>query len=160
MPVQIDAELARARRQSTRVGRTAAGRARDGGGRPRQTTREAFDLWLGSTRPAFVPRVGPTPEAVVAMVHAAGGLASVAHPGRTRIDERLRPLRDAGLDAIEVYHSDHDAATVDKYAAIARDLDLLVTGGSDFHDPALALRPGAVTLPDAHWQRLREHRRQ
>ena len=59
-----------------------------------------------------------------------------------------RPLREAGLDAIEVYHSDHDAAAVDKYAAIARDLDLLVTGGSDFHDPASALRPGAVTLPD------------
>ena len=38
---------------------------------------------------------------------------------------------------------------------MARDLDLLVTGGSDFHDPASALRPGAVTLPDVHWQRLR-----
>jgi len=57
-----------------------------------------------------------------------------------------------------VYHSQHDAAAVDKYAAMARDLGLLVTGGSDFHDPATE-SPGAVTLPDAEWQRLRAHRR-
>jgi len=41
---------------------------------------------------------------------------------------------------------------------MARDLGLLVTGGSDFHDPATE-SPGAVTLPDAEWQRLRAHRR-
>jgi len=57
-----------------------------------------------------------------------------------------------------VYHSDHDAAAVEKYAAVAARFGLLVTGGSDFHDPASALRPGAVTLPDGDWQRLQARR--
>jgi predicted metal-dependent phosphoesterase TrpH len=106
-----------------------------------------------------VPRVGPSPEDVIGIVHAAGGLVSLAHPGRTRIDDRIAPLRDAGLDAIEAYHSDHDAAVVEHYAALASSLGLLVTGGSDFHDPALDLRPGSVTLPEPDWQRLLAARR-
>jgi predicted metal-dependent phosphoesterase TrpH len=91
---------------------------------------------------------------VIAIVHAARGLVSIAHPGRTRIDEHLPGLRDAGLDAIEVYHSDHDEPTTERYAALAGDLGVLVTGGSDFHDPASKLRPGSVTLPWRHWDRL------
>ena len=48
----------------------------------------------------------------------------------------------------------HDEATTARYAALASELGLLVTGGSDFHDPASSLRPGAVTLPQPHWDRL------
>ena len=119
--------------------------------------REAFDRWLGSGRAAFVPRIGPAPEEVVAIVHAAGGLISLAHPGRTAIDERIPRLRNAGLDALEVFHSDHAAADVERYGALAATLDLLVTGGSDFHaDPASPLRPGDVTLPRPAWERLLE----
>jgi predicted metal-dependent phosphoesterase TrpH len=118
--------------------------------------REAFDRWLGRGCPAFVPRLGPSPAAVVAIAHVAGGLISMAHPGRTAIDALIEPLARAGLDAIEVYHSDHDAAAVAHYAEMARRLDLLATGGSDFHgDPARALEPGAATLPAADWERLR-----
>ena len=158
MPVRLDAALALARLQSSvSVGRPHVARAMVAAGHARDS-HDAFERWIGTNRPAFVPRVGPAPEDVVAIVHAAGGLASVAHPGRTQIDDHLGPLHEAGLDAIEVYHSDHDAATMDRYEAMARDLDLLVTGGSDFHDPASALRPGAVTLPEVHWQRLRERR--
>ena len=62
----------------------------------------AFDRWLGRDQPAFVPRSGPSPEDVIATIHDAGGLASLAHPGRTRIDARIPALRDAGLDALEV----------------------------------------------------------
>jgi 3',5'-nucleoside bisphosphate phosphatase len=158
MPVKLDAALALARLQSSvSVGRPHVARAMVAAGHAKDV-HDAFDRWIGANRPAFVPRVGPPPEEVVAIVHAAGGLASVAHPGRTQIDDHLGPLHEAGLDAIEVYHSQHDAAAVDKYAEMARDLGLLVTGGSDFHDPATE-SPGAVTLPDAEWQRLRAHRR-
>jgi predicted metal-dependent phosphoesterase TrpH len=96
---------------------------------------------------------------VIEIVHAAGGLVSLAHPGRTKIDEGLPAMQEAGLDAIEVYHSDHDEAAVARYAALAAELGLLVTGGSDFHDPASPLRPGAVTLPWPHWDRLLARRR-
>jgi predicted metal-dependent phosphoesterase TrpH len=66
-------------------------------------------------------------------VHAAGGVVSFAHPGVTRRDELIRPLADHGLDAIEVYHSDHQAEDVQEYRGLAQRLGLLVSGGSDFH---------------------------
>ena len=118
-------------------------------------TREAFDVWLGDGRPAFVPRGGAPPERVIEIIHAAGGLASLAHPGTTAIDDHIATLRDAGLDALEAYHSDHPPEMRDRYRALARQLDLLVTGGSDYHgDPAHGLAPGSVTLPEDDFERL------
>lgn len=154
MPVQLEAALAMGRLQSSvSVGRPQAARALVAAGHVKDMN-QAFDRWLGTGRPAFVPRVGPLPRDVIAIVHAARGVVSIAHPGRTQIDDRLPGLRDAGLDAIEVYHSDHDDATTARYAAMAGELGVLVTGGSDFHDPASKLRPGSVTLPWRHWDRL------
>jgi predicted metal-dependent phosphoesterase TrpH len=98
--------------------------------------------------------VGLAPVDIIPIVHAAGGLVSIAHPGRTQIDEQLPGLCDAGLDAIEVYHSDHDEATTARYGAMAGELGLLVTGGSDFHDPGSSVRPGSVTLPWPYWDQL------
>jgi len=159
VPVRLDAVFALARVQSSlSVGRPQAARALVAAGHAKDA-REAFDRWLGTGRPGFVPRVGPPPEDVIPIVHAAGGLVSIAHPGRTQIDDRLALLHEAGLDAIEVYHSDHDDATIARYAALATELGLLATGGSDFHDPASALRPGSVTLPWPHWDRLLARRR-
>ena len=154
VPVRLEASLALARMQAgVSVGRPQAARALVAAGHVKDM-HQAFDRWLGNGRPGFVPRVGPAPVEVIPIVHAASGLVSIAHPGRTHIDERLPGLRDAGLDAIEVYHSDHDEATTARYAALAADLGLLVTGGSDFHDPGSSLRPGSVTLPWPHWERL------
>jgi predicted metal-dependent phosphoesterase TrpH len=154
VPVKLEAALALGRLQSSvSVGRPQAARAMVAAGHVKDM-REAFDRWLGTGKPGFVPRVGPPPETVIAIVHAAGGIASMAHPGRTQIDDQLARLGEAGLDALEVYHSDHDEAAVTRYAALAAEIGLLVTGGSDFHDPASALRPGSVTLPWPHWDRL------
>jgi predicted metal-dependent phosphoesterase TrpH len=121
-----------------------------------RTRDEAFDRFLEFRGAAYVPRVGTSPEQVVAIVHAAGGIASLAHPGVSARDHLIAPLAAAGLDALEVVHSDHDAATETRYRALASELGLLVTGGSDFHG-ALAHRVsklGAVTLPLADFQRL------
>ena len=154
VPVRLEAALALARLQSSvSVGRPQVARALVAAGHVKDM-REAFDRWLGNGRPGFVPRAGHPPVEIIPIVHAAGGIISIAHPGRTQIDDELATLRDAGLDAIEVYHSDHDEATTARYAALATELGLLVTGGSDFHDPASSLRPGAVTLPWPHWDRL------
>ena len=122
-------------------------------------TQEAFDRWLGSGCPGCVPRSGPAPEAVIEVIHQAGGLASLAHPGKFGLAARIPSLADAGLDAVEAFHPDHDASLVGQYIQIARDLDLLLTGGSDFHgDPAHGRAPGAVTLPAAEFARLRDAR--
>ncbi|MFN2446533.1 MAG: PHP domain-containing protein [Vicinamibacterales bacterium] len=106
------------------------------------SVQDAFDRFLADGRPAFVPRTGHSPEAVVGVIHAAGGLASFAHPGVTRQDPLIAPLVAHGLDAIEVYHSDHPPETRAKYGALAETLGALVTGGSDFHGESEAAGSG------------------
>jgi 3',5'-nucleoside bisphosphate phosphatase len=157
VPIDIGSLLEEAQRETGRsIGRPQVARAMIAAGHVRDT-REAFDQWLATDRPGFVAREGPSPEAVIAALHAARGLASLAHPGKTRIDSRIAALRDAGLDAIEAFHSDHDEATRERYAQMARTLGCLVTGGSDFHgDPSHGLEPGTVALPAADWVRLRD----
>ena len=118
-------------------------------------TNDAFERWLGRGRPGFVPRSGARAEEVIRIIHDAGGLASLAHPGVTKVDSRLAALRDAGLDALEAYHSDHDPEMRDRYLRVARELDMLVTGGSDYHgDPAHGVSPGMVTLPAHEFERF------
>ena len=122
------------------------------------TTRdEAFDRFLASGGPAFVPRRGARPEAVIGIIHEAGGLASLAHPGVTRRDDLIPALAGAGLDALEARHSDHDAATETRYRTLARELGLAVTGGSDFHgDSGHRIGVlGRVTLPAEDFAALR-----
>ena len=159
MPVEVGPLLDESRRQNSKsIGRPRLARAMIDAGYV-ATTREAFDEWLGQGRPAFVERVGPSPAAVIELVHGARGLVSLAHPRRTRIDEQIPALRDAGLDAIEAYHSDHDRLTSRRYLELADGLELLVTGGSDFHDdPSHGVEPGTATLPQTAWQRLLDAR--
>src|SRR5687768_17692216 len=94
-----------------------------------KSVQEAFDKWLATGRPAFIPRTGPSPATIVDAIHDAGGLASMAHPGVTRRDELIGPLVDAGMDAIEVYHSDHTREAQRAYQAIAERHHLLVKIG-------------------------------
>jgi predicted metal-dependent phosphoesterase TrpH len=120
------------------------------------STSEAFDRWLAGGRPAFVPRVAATPEQVFAHVHAAGGIASIAHPGLLKHDEWLPALVEAGLDAIEAYHSDHDAAATSRYVQMAAEFGVAVSGGSDYHaDPRRRRVLGGVGLPRDDYERLK-----
>jgi predicted metal-dependent phosphoesterase TrpH len=99
---------------------------------------------------------------VCAVIHAAGGIASVAHPGVTRRDEMLEAWAAEGLDAIEAHHSDHDAVTAQRYLQRASELGMQVTGGSDFHgDEATSHRTtrriAGATLPAGAWETLRHY---
>ncbi len=120
------------------------------------STDEAFERWLGRGRPAFVARDGAAPPEVIERIHDAGGIASLAHPGLLKRDEWIPGFAGAGLDALEAYHSRHDAAATAHYAALAAQLGVAVSGGSDFHaDEAHGpAAPGAVSLPAAEYQRL------
>jgi predicted metal-dependent phosphoesterase TrpH len=117
---------------------------------------EAFEKWLTRGKPAFVPRIGASPEDVFDQIHKAGGLVSLAHPLLSKVDDRIPGYVEAGLDALEVYHSDHDAEATARYLALARSLGVLVTGGSDFHadEEHGGGGPGSVTLPEADYERL------
>jgi predicted metal-dependent phosphoesterase TrpH len=119
---------------------------------------EAFRRFLEHGGPAFVPRRGATPGEVIRIIHDAGGLASLAHPGVHRRDHLIESLAGEGLDAIEVRHCDHDPATEQRYRQTAGRLGLLVSGGSDFHgnDSHRAASLGVVTLPADDYERLRD----
>ncbi|MCC7008638.1 MAG: PHP domain-containing protein [Acidobacteria bacterium] len=103
----------------------AAGHAADIG--------DAFERFLADGRPAFVARRGSPPEEVVARIHEAGGLVSLAHPGKMGLDAMIPGLIDHGLDGIEAFHPDHTADDQARYIALADAHGLCVTGGSDYH---------------------------
>ena len=121
-----------------------------------QTTNEAFTSWLSRGRPGFVPREGAAPDNVIARIHDAGGLASMAHPGLIGRDNWIPGLAASGLDAIEAFHTDHDADAIARYRAMAQRLTLAVSGGSDYHGDEShgAAHPGNVSLPRDDFERL------
>lgn len=136
------------------VGRPHIARALVAAGHVRSIT-EAFDRWLGGGCPAFVARDGADVRSVVEVVSRAGGIASLAHPGKAGVDARLRAFVDAGLPAIEVYHPDHAPALRDRYRRFAESHELLMTGGSDYHgEPEQHRSPGCARVPDGVWAAL------
>jgi predicted metal-dependent phosphoesterase TrpH len=64
---------------------------------------------------------------------AAGGVAVLAHPGTLRRDDLIPGFKAMGLLGIEVWHPKHDETRVRHYRAMAEELGLVITGGSDFH---------------------------
>jgi predicted metal-dependent phosphoesterase TrpH len=117
---------------------------------------DAFGIWLSRGKPAFVARETAPPEQVIERIHEAGGIASIAHPGLVGRDEWIAPLVEAGLDAIEVYHTDHDKAATKRYRALAERLERAMSGGSDFHGDEShgSPSPGTVSLPREDFDRL------
>jgi predicted metal-dependent phosphoesterase TrpH len=145
MPVDVDKVLVA--RPGSSVGRPQLARELVRGGHV-ASVQEAFDLWLGTGRPAFVERTGPSPAAIVDTIHDAGGIASLAHPGVTRRDDLIAPLVQHGLDAIEAYHSDHTPEAQHTYLTMAKRIGTLVSGGSDFHGEETRRNElGVTTLP-------------
>jgi len=94
---------------------------------------EAFDRFLSRGRPFYVPKPVAEPHDVISWIREAGGIAVLAHPGVSEVDDLIEGLVARGLAGIEAYHRDHDDAERTRYLALATRLDLLVTGGSDFH---------------------------
>ena len=118
---------------------------------------EAFDRYLGTDKPAYVPRPDVSVEEAIRVIREAGGIASLAHPGLHNRDEALPDLVAAGLEAIEVYHPKHGIGRAGRYRRIARRYDLLPTGGSDYHGVAGGEHdslPGTPCLPEADFGRL------
>lgn len=118
---------------------------------------EAFEKYLGEGKPAYVPRPDLTITEAIRVIHDAGGLASLAHPGLHNHDDALPELVSARLDAIEVYHVAHTPGQVRHYRRLAERWGLVVTGGSDFHGAMggyYGPAPGMPCLPEADFSRL------
>jgi hypothetical protein len=102
------------------------------------SAKEAFDRFLGDGKAAYVPRTLPDPETAVAWIREAGGVPVLAHPSWVResregLVQLCRRLKERGLGGVEVHYSTHRPSETAEYLQLARSLDLLVTGGSDFH---------------------------
>jgi len=99
---------------------------------------EAFDVYLADEAKAAVDRDEPTLDEGIRRIKEGGGMASLAHPVRlpqrgADLERLVERLIGAGLEGIEVFHSEHSAADCAEFAGIARRFGLIPTGGSDFH---------------------------
>jgi predicted metal-dependent phosphoesterase TrpH len=116
---------------------------------------EAFEKYLKKGRPAWVPKTKMSALEGVELIHQAGGLAVMAHPGLNRTDDIIPGLVKAGLDGIECFHTKHSTVMAERYLEIAEKYDLLVTGGSDCHGfSKKAPLIGTVKLPYEHIEKL------
>ncbi len=105
------------------------------------TVKEAFDRYLGEGKPAYVGRYRLTAEEAVKLVRSAGGVATLAHPGVSKVNPgELAALRAIGFDGVESAHPDHPEEQAARYREAADRAGLVSTAGSDFH--------GEVVAPD------------
>ncbi len=107
---------------------------------------DAFSRFLGREQPWYVPSTKWQAADVLEAIREAGGVSSLAHPIWYREPEGLvRALAGAGLVALEVFHPDHGPEEEARFGALAREENLLVTAGSDFHGtPEGRKHPGGV----------------
>lgn len=94
---------------------------------------EAFERFLKKHRPAWVPKWKVSVPEAIRLLHRAGGVAVLAHPGLYYADPVLPDLVRAGLDGIECFHTKHTPTVTERYLALAGRYGLVVTGGSDCH---------------------------
>jgi predicted metal-dependent phosphoesterase TrpH len=126
----------------------------------------AFDQYLAKGKPAYADRFRLLPEESIKMIKSAGGVAVLAHPftldmGKAALRECVGELRDMGLAGIEVLYPLHPDYRRKEYLSLAKEFDLLVTGGSDFHgDLNKSIRLGSgfgsLHVPDELFDRLKE----
>jgi 3',5'-nucleoside bisphosphate phosphatase len=111
---------------------------------------EAFDKLLSAGKPGYVEKERFRIDEAVELIHATGGVTSIAHPTLYPDGERIVPqLLDAGIDGVEVMHPDVDEASRETYANVARFRGKMLTGGSDDHGTVKAKETlGTIRVPE------------
>ncbi len=118
---------------------------------------EAFRRYLGFHGPAYVPKKNLTPPEAIELIHDAGGIAILAHPGIGNAGKHIEEFIRYGLDGIEAYHPNHNRQLQINYLKYAEKHGLLATGGSDYHG-----REGrygkidCMKVPEELWKKLKE----
>ena len=118
----------------------------------------AFGKYLIRGAPAYVARHKLSPFQAIDMVREAGGVPVLAHPGIHKHDELIPELMERGLRGIEAYHTEHSPIQAEHYVQLARQCNLIITGGSDSHGPdnIKTVAIGSVTVGVEVIARLRE----
>lgn len=126
---------------------------------------EAFQLYLGLDKPAYVPKHYISPKDAISLIIRAGGIPVLAHPyyGHYSNKNIFKGLINDGLMGIEAWHKSHPQHIVKKFLSIAEDMNLIATGGSDCHGvygnettPLL----GKIKVPYSVVEALEEKKRQ
>ena len=117
---------------------------------------EAFDRFIGGGQRAFVKKPTISVQSAIDLIHAAHGLAFVAHPGIGTMPQILRGLLKLPFDGIEVWHSRHHPQQSEEFQKLAEERNLLMTGGSDCHGTIKGHQPemGKVRVPYCHFERI------
>ena len=114
--------------------------------------------WIADGGRAYVGRYALDPVRAIALVRAAGGVAVLAHPRADRAllvsDSQIAGLAAAGLAGVEVFHPDQPEPVRAGLLAIARDLGLAATGGSDDHGSLTGHRIGSQTTAAGAYESL------
>jgi 3',5'-nucleoside bisphosphate phosphatase len=118
---------------------------------------EAFERFLKKHRPAWVPKFKMSAAEAINLIHQAGGVAVMAHPGLNRTDEVIPGMVESGLDGLECFHTKHSTGMTEHYLGLAERFHLLVTGGSDCHGLSKG-KPliGTVRVPYEYVVRLKD----
>lgn len=120
--------------------------------------RDAFDRYLGQGGSAYVERYKLHPADAIHQIVQAGGVPILAHPGLVGKDDLIEQMIPAGLMGIEVSHPDHSQEMRVRYGKLAESLNLLATGGSDFHGSGTEHRGdlGSVTVDQTVVRQLKQ----
>jgi len=111
----------------------------------------AFDKYLARKSPAYVEKTAYSVPEIINIIHQFNGVAVLAHPGISKVDNLIAEFVAAGLEGLEIYHSEHSATETEYYREMANKMNLITTGGSDCHGPGSnrGLLIGTVYVPDS-----------
>ncbi len=93
----------------------------------------AFRKYIGNACVAYVPKTKMTPAETIKLIHAAGGIAVLAHPCIGDMVRHVEKLVDLGLDGLEVYHYAHNRQDISRLKKLCARYRLVLSGGSDYH---------------------------
>ncbi len=98
-----------------------------------KSVKEAFDRYLDSRGPAYVPHYKLFPNEAIKLILDVKGVPVLAHPAISKCDDMIPDLVSFGLMGIEAYYPGYSEQNTKYYTGLARKSNLLVTGGSDYH---------------------------
>jgi predicted metal-dependent phosphoesterase TrpH len=141
------------------VGRPHIARALADDGAVEEPAKAFTKEWIGMGGRAYVGRYALDPARAIALIRAAGGVAVLAHPRAGRDcwivpDDVLAALADSGLQGVEVSHPEQQSAARRRLVALADELDLIASGGSDDHGALTGHRLGCESVPPQSYERL------
>ena len=133
-----------------------------------QDRNQAFRRFIGAGKPAYVAKFRLPPDEAAALIKSAGGVPVIAHPGlcglgKGELEKLIRRLAEQGVEGVEAIYSEHTPAVTRQMQSLAETLDLVVTGGSDFHGapkPGLRLGvgKGGLRVPYSLLEPLKQRR--